>query len=96
MLHTPGWASTAIIAANLLCAGFAVAAAVLWYRSAVYQAKPEDARQDGPEIMMGMNVPLIATLGGQGRLSRHAATMAACAASLQAIAAFLQTFPPAP
>ena len=48
------------------------------------------ARRDGPEIMVGMNTPLIATLDGQGRLSKYAAGMAACAAALQALARFVR------
>ena len=48
------------------------------------------ARRDGPEIMVGMNTPLIATLDGQARLSKYAAGMAACAATLQALALIVQ------
>ena len=40
--------------------------------------------------MVGMNTPLIATLDGQGRLSKYAAGMAACAAALQALAMIVQ------
>ena len=40
--------------------------------------------------MVGMKTPLIATLDGQGRLSKYAAGMAACAAALQALALIVQ------
>ena len=73
-------------ALNLCSAVFAILAAFFWYRSAAYQARPEQARRDGPEIMVGMKIPLIATLDGQMRFSKCAALMAAIAAVLQALA----------
>lgn len=75
---------------NLASAFAAIVAAFFWYRSATFQATLEQARRDGPEIMVGMKTPLIATLDGQGRLSKYAAGMAACAAALQALALIVQ------
>lgn len=84
----------ALIAAalNICCAAFAIAAAVLWYLSATYRASPEQAKTDGPEILIGMKVPLIATLEGQGTRSKWAAGAAAAAAMLQALALLFQVF----
>ena len=75
---------------NLASAVTVIVAAFFWYRSATFRATPGMARRDGPEIMVGMNTPLIATLDGQARLSKNAAGMAACATTLQALALIVQ------
>jgi hypothetical protein len=79
-----------VAALNVVSAFFAIAAAVLWYRSATFRATMEQAKRGGPEIILEGDVPLVGTLEGQARISRNAAIMAACAAALQGLALIIQ------
>jgi hypothetical protein len=90
MAHMSNAIRYAVAGLSLASAFAAIVAAFFWYRSATYQATREQGRRDGPEIMVGGETPLIATLDGQGRFSKYAAGMAACAAILQAAALILQ------
>ena len=79
------------IAFNFASMVFALTAAYQWRRSATDRATIDQAKKDGPEILMGMKVPLIATLELQGTWSRRAATMAGFSALFQALALICQT-----
>lgn len=70
---------------------FAFTAAYQWHRSATDKATIDQAKKDGPEILMGMKTPLIATLELQGIWSRRAATKAGLSALFQALALICQT-----
>lgn len=81
------------IAFNFASMSFALAAAYQWRRSATDKATLDQAKTDGPEILIGMKTPLIATLEIQGTWSRRAASNAGLSALFQALALICQTLP---